>query len=324
MKLINVGIIGLGVIGKRMAQNMGVHPKFNILGGYDISEKKKSEFSNEFPEIKTYSSAENLLRETELDLLYIGTPPASHAEYVKMSASRKLAIFCEKPLCVDDSQGSELVKIVESNKIFNAVNFVYSSAPAAEGANEYISSGELGDPIGIDISLTFSRWPRKWQEDAAWLAESEEGGFMREVSSHFFYLSYRLLGLPKWVGTPIINRPNPKAAEVFFQGSCTIDDIPLTINGCVGGKVNDIVVWRLRGTRSSLRIFNWYHLERQGEIDSSLILSEAESKPQAAYMAQLDKLAKQLNNEKVSLADFNDAFQIQKLVEEGLHRSIQI
>ena len=47
MKLINVGIIGLEVIGKRMAQNMGVHPKFNILGGYDISEKKKSEFSNE-------------------------------------------------------------------------------------------------------------------------------------------------------------------------------------------------------------------------------------------------------------------------------------
>ncbi|GIR32111.1 MAG: hypothetical protein CM15mP45_14070 [Deltaproteobacteria bacterium] len=41
-------------------------------------------------------------------------------------------------------------------------------------------------------------------------------------------------------------------------------------------------------------------------------------------MAQLDKLAKQMNNEKVSLADFNDAFQIQKLVEEGLRRSIQI
>ena len=93
------------------------------------------------------------------------------------------------PLCVDDSQGIELVNFVESNKIFNAVNFVYSSAPTAEAANEYISSGELGDPIGIDISLTFSRWPRKWQEDAAWLAEIEEGGFMREVSSHFFYLS---------------------------------------------------------------------------------------------------------------------------------------
>ena len=55
MKLINVGIIGLGVIGTRMAQNMGVHHKFNILGGYDISEKKRSEFNNEFSEIKTYS-----------------------------------------------------------------------------------------------------------------------------------------------------------------------------------------------------------------------------------------------------------------------------
>ena len=98
MKLINVWIIGLGVIGKRMVQNMRVHPKFNILGGYNISEKKRSEFKNEFPEIKIYASAEKLIRETELDLLYIGTPPASHAEYVKMSASRKLAIFCEKHL----------------------------------------------------------------------------------------------------------------------------------------------------------------------------------------------------------------------------------
>ena len=84
MKFINLGIIGLVVIGKRMTQNIGVHHKFNILGGYDISEKKKSEFSNDFPEIKTYSSAEKFIRETELDLLYIGTPPASHAEYVKM------------------------------------------------------------------------------------------------------------------------------------------------------------------------------------------------------------------------------------------------
>ena len=261
MKLINVGIIGLGVIGKRMAQNMGVHPKFNILGGYDISEKKKSEFSNEFPEIKTYSSAEKLIRETELDLLYIGTPPASHAEYVKMSASRKLAIFCEKPLCVDDSQGSELVNIVESNKIFNAVNFVYSSAPAAEAANEYISSGELGDPIGIDISLTFNRWPRKWQEDATWLGKNEEGGFMREVSSHFFYLSYRLLGMPKWVGTPIINRPTPKAAEVFFQGSCTIDDIPLTIKATqIARKIDTIIV--LSGDSDYIELVR--HLKGEG------------------------------------------------------------
>ena len=71
MKLINVGIIGLGVIGKRMAQNMEVRSKFNILGGYDNSDKKKSEFSNDFPEIKTYSSAEKLIRETELSTIPI-------------------------------------------------------------------------------------------------------------------------------------------------------------------------------------------------------------------------------------------------------------
>ncbi|GIT06845.1 MAG: hypothetical protein CM1200mP30_04750 [Pseudomonadota bacterium] len=96
----------------------------------------------------------------------------------------------------------------------------------------------------------------------AW--ESTEGGFMREVGSHFLYLSYRLLGIPKWAATPLISRPSPKSAETLFKGNLYYDDIPISINGFVGGKLNDIIEWRLRGTRNSLRIKNWYSLERQG------------------------------------------------------------
>ena len=115
MKLTNVGIIGLGVIGKRMARNMGIHPKFNVIGGYDVSENQRSEFKKEFLGIKVASTAAELLRDPELDLLYVGTPPASHAEYVKWAVEKKLKIFCEKPLSVDESQSNELVKIVKLN-----------------------------------------------------------------------------------------------------------------------------------------------------------------------------------------------------------------
>ena len=41
-------------------------------------------------------------------------------------------------------------------------------------------------------------------------------------------------------------------------------------------------------------------------------------------MAQLDKLAEQLNNGELLLPDFNDAFMIQKLVEDGLRHSKEL
>ena len=115
-----------------------------------------------------------------------------------------------------------------------------------------------------------------------------------------------------------------KSAETLFQGICTIDDIPISINGFVGGKLNDIIEWRLRGTRNSLRIKNWYSLERQGNVDWDPLLTGDQSLPQTAYMAQLDRLADQLNKGELLLPDFYDAFIIQKLVEDGLRNSKEL
>ena len=112
-------------------------------------------------------------------------------------------------------------------------------------------------------------------------------------------------------------------AETLFQGICTIGDIPLSINGFVGGQVNYIIEWRLQGTQNSLRIYNWYRLERQGDVNTSPILTDDQSLSQAAYMAQLDRLAEQLNNGELLLSNFNEAFMIQKLVEDGLRNSIE-
>ena len=93
MKSTNVGIIGLGVIGKRMAKNMVIHPKFRVIGGYDVNENKRSEFKHECKGIKVVSTAEELLSNPKLDLLYVGTPPASHAEYEKWAVEKKLKII---------------------------------------------------------------------------------------------------------------------------------------------------------------------------------------------------------------------------------------
>ena len=47
----------------------------------------------------------------------------------------------------------------------------------------------------IEMNFHFSSWPREWQSNASsWLASKEQGGFLREVFSHFVFLHYRIYG----------------------------------------------------------------------------------------------------------------------------------
>ena len=67
----------------------------------------------------------------------------------------------------------------------NAVNFVFASAPSADFLEQRLCANQLGDITAIEMRLFFKRWPRDWQASAAWLARREQGGFVREVLSHF-------------------------------------------------------------------------------------------------------------------------------------------
>ena len=79
--------------------------------------------------------------------------------------------------------------------IVNTCGFI---GPAKEESINAIlaaqKSGSLGGIVAADVRLHFARWPRDWQAGAAWLAERQEGGYVREVFSHFAYLIQRLLG----------------------------------------------------------------------------------------------------------------------------------
>ena len=96
-----VGIIGLGIMGRRMVVNFNNHPLFEIVGVWDPSEQSISKTRNENPSILISESPTEMISDGRIDLLYIACPPEFHKEYALMAIEQKIPVYLEKPLGVD-------------------------------------------------------------------------------------------------------------------------------------------------------------------------------------------------------------------------------
>jgi 1,5-anhydro-D-fructose reductase (1,5-anhydro-D-mannitol-forming) len=93
------------------------------------------------------------------------------------------------------------------------VNFALSDQQASQHVEKALADGLVGDVLGVEIRLHFPEWPRKFQAGAAWIDGREQGGFVREVFSHFAYLTDRLLGPLEPVHVELIHgTPSPNLA----------------------------------------------------------------------------------------------------------------
>src|SRR5690606_16624875 len=166
------------------------------------------------------------------DVLYVAAPPAAHVPLARAALQAGKAVFLEKPLATDLAEAEAFVAEAESMGARAAVNFPMASSPAVAQLRAW--RAEIGAPQRLDISTHFARWPRGWQSDATtWLSRRAEGGFTREVVSHFLFLARRQLG-PLELLSAEVTYPAGDLAETAIRAELMAGGLPLTLTGSVG------------------------------------------------------------------------------------------
>ena len=311
-----VGVVGLGAVGTRMIGNMETHGRFKPIVGFDTSANAGAELTKQSPTMGVTSSFEALLDRDDIDVLYVSTPPKSHAEYVRRGILKGWKIFCEKPLGVDVTDSEQLTQEMNASGLGQAVNFVYSGAPAALRAKQLIADGIIGEITGAELDVRLSRWPRAFQEKAQWLSKRAEGGFTREMISHHAYLTLTLLGIPSLNGEAMAHFAPDGGAEQIMLAIWDTDRGKVTLSGIVGGNRQDTVSYRILGSKGCLRFDNWYNLLLETTNGTESLLDVEQQAPTAAYQGQLDQLALQFDTSEQRLASFDDALIVQRLIEK--------
>ena len=309
-----IGIIGLGIMGQRMMSAMNAHPEFEIAQIWDLNSELLSEISTRYPDAIPAADATSLSSAKNLDLVYIATPPATHIEYARLAMNGGKAILCEKPLAVDLEETRSLVEEVKQSGIPNAVQFPFASDLNITTLEEDLQNKLHGEIERVEIRFHFNNWPRIWQSDAAsWLSGREQGGYLREVFSHFVYLTHRLVGEMNINLADVRFPKDPAQSEHFAAADFTANGTQVILQGGVGGAAPDFNEWTLFGTERSYRIQDWGQLKVANTNRWYDMMPRGESKPPLFH--QLDNISNMLHGRPHPLPSFADGLKVQQVVE---------
>jgi len=316
-----LGFIGFGIMGQRLLGAAHAHDDsvLRVSGIFDPSPAAADALRAIDPALSVFSSAQEVIEAS--DCLHIASPPLSHLDYLAQCEAAGRAALCEKPLATDVAQATAAVAALEGKRMRAAVNFPMASSFAVDYLNRWISEHFIGTPQRVDVELKFPSWPRAWQMDAiAWLDRRAEGGFTREVASHFLFLSQRLCGELK-LHNASCSYPDAERTEHSIHTELNAGDLPVTMTGEVGATDKpDHNIWMLTGTTGRIRLRDWSIAEQ--EIDGQWVapadaLDNELARPKI-LQRQLNKVAAMTQGEETTLATLREALNVQRVVEEIL------
>ncbi|CAH1678958.1 Gfo/Idh/MocA family oxidoreductase [Hyphomicrobiales bacterium] len=313
---ISFGLIGAGIMGERMLRAALDQPEtaLRVSGIWDPSAAAMERIGAVLPAVPRQPDAAALIATS--DCVYIASPPSSHLAHARAALAAGKAVFCEKPLAVGVEDARAFVGEAGER---GAVNFPFASSPAVARLQEWIASGAVGAPQHVAIEVAFANWPRSWQVDAAgWLDGPAQGGFTREVVSHFLFLTRRIAG-PFAGLSAKASFPEAGKSERRIEAMLTAGALPVTLSGSVGTTTkDDHNVWTLEGDKGAVRLCDWSRAERRlpdsrWEPDPAA-LSQNEARP-LALRRQLEGVARLTRGEPHHLATLREAFDVQDIVE---------
>jgi len=315
-KSVAIGIIGAGIMGERLLGAILQQDPVLVhaCGIWDPASEAMGRMERTFPNVPRLPDAAAVI--AAADCVYVASPPASHLGHARAALAAGKSFFGEKPLSVDVADARAFVAEAGSR---GAVNFPFASSFAVAALRDWIAKGEIGTPQRIDIEVGFKVWPRPWQADAvAWLDRPQQGGFTREVVSHFLFLARRLVG-PLHDLAGVAWFPESGTSERRIAATLRAGDLPVTLAGAVGGTTkDDHNVWTLEGDRGAVRLCDWSIAERRLPDGSWQPAPDAMPNERARPLAlkrQLEGVARLARGEAHHLATLEEALDVQMIVE---------
>jgi scyllo-inositol 2-dehydrogenase (NAD+) len=148
MVRVHIGVAGVGVMGKRHAENLArLVPGARLVAVADADAERARQVATELGTDHSYSSLEALLAHHGLDAVVIVSPGKVHARNVEMAAAAGKGIFCEKPLATSLADADRALEAVRRAGVRLQVGHMRRYDPAYADAKHRIEAGEIGEPV---------------------------------------------------------------------------------------------------------------------------------------------------------------------------------
>ncbi|PAF44751.1 Gfo/Idh/MocA family oxidoreductase [Helicobacter sp. 11S02596-1] len=143
----DVGIIGYGYWGINIAKSLDKNPHFNIKTIFDADIERINEAKKHYA-FTPYASFEEILLDTNIQALFIITPPHTHYALTKRALLAGKHVFVEKPLTTNIQEAYELYELAEKHGRVLHCDHTFLYSPAIKWLKGHIAS--FGDIVYIN------------------------------------------------------------------------------------------------------------------------------------------------------------------------------
>lgn len=150
-----VGILGAGSIARAMA--MAVNGLEGV-EGYAVASRelgKAQAFCDQWGFQRAYGSYEEMLRDPQVDLVYVATPHSHHFEHTKLCIEHGKPALVEKAFTANAAQARELIALAERKGVFLTEAIWVRYMPSRRMLRELIDSGIIGTVQRISADLSY-------------------------------------------------------------------------------------------------------------------------------------------------------------------------
>ncbi len=208
MKSINVGIIGVGRIGKLHCDNLIQISGVNIAA---ITDPFMDTAWARTRDLKVVPDADAIFSDPKIDAVFILSPSTLHAEQIIQAASAGKHIFCEKPIALDPLSIQEALEAVELAGVKLQIGFNRRFDPNFKHLKDVYKAGQIGNLYMVKVIARDPSPP-----PAEYVKNS--GGIFLDMTIHDFdmvrYLSDSEVVEVYSVGAVLIDPAIGKAGDV--------------------------------------------------------------------------------------------------------------
>lgn len=155
MEKIRVGIIGAGWIAHKMAEALAPLHNAEVIAVASRSIEKAQAFVAEYGISKAYGSYEALVKDNDVDLVYIATPHSHHYPHARLALEHDKPVLVEKAFTANAREAEELIRIAHERNVFITEAIWTRYMPLSHKVKEIMESGVIGEPRILTATLCY-------------------------------------------------------------------------------------------------------------------------------------------------------------------------
>ena len=149
------GIASTGGIATAFTRGLALLPDAEVLAVASRTQDGADRFGDEHSIPHRYASYEAMAADTDVDVVYIGTPHSRHCDDTLLYLGAGKHVLCEKPFAINHRQATRMRDAARANQLFLMEAIWSRFLPAYVAMRRLVASGRVGEVKMVEASFGF-------------------------------------------------------------------------------------------------------------------------------------------------------------------------